>query len=153
MWPRSNLLPIRLPHVWALSRKGAEIAKYISRTGLNSGTSRVNDTFKASVARSVSIDGTIAVPENGNVTGRVTSVQPAQNNSRSGMIGVEFNQLSISGRTYAIDGMLTSLRADERKQIIEQEGQVSGKSSTSRTILFIGGGAGVGAAIGAIAGG
>ena len=122
-------------------------------TGLNSATSRVNDSFKASVARSVSIDGTIAVPENGSVTGRVTAVQPAQSNSRSGMIGVEFNQLSINGRTYAIDGMLTSLRAGERKQIIEQEGQVSGKSSTSRTILFIGGGAGVGAAIGAIAGG
>src|ERR1051325_3124634 len=122
-------------------------------TGLNSGTSRVNDTFKASIARSVSIDGAIAVPEHGNVTGRVTSVQPAQSNSRSGMIGVKFNQLSINGRTYAIDGMLTSLRADERKQIIEQEGQVNGKSSTSRTILFIGGGAGVGAAIGAIAGG
>src|SRR5438105_15199571 len=88
-------------------------------TGLNSGTSRVNDTFKASVARSVSIDGAIAVPENGSVTGRVTSVQPAQNNSRSGMIGVAFNQLSINGRTYKIDGMRTSLQADERKQIIE----------------------------------
>ena len=122
-------------------------------TGLNSGISRVNDTFKASVARSVSIDGAIAVPENGNVTGRVTSVQPAESNSRSGVIGVEFNQLSINGRMYAIEGMLTSLRADERKQIIDQESQVTGKSSTSRNILFIGGGAGVGAAIGAIAGG
>ena len=122
-------------------------------TGLNSGTSQVNDPFKASVARSVSIDGTIAVPENGNVTGRVTSVQPAQSNSRSGVIGVEFTQLSINGRTYVIEGMLTSLRADERKQIIDQESQVTGKSSTSRNILFIGGGAGAGAAIGAIAGG
>jgi peptidoglycan hydrolase-like protein with peptidoglycan-binding domain len=49
--------------------------------------------------------------------------------------------------------MLTSLRADERKQIIDVESRVVGKSSTPRSILFIGGGAGVGAAIGAIAGG
>src|SRR5437763_5145511 len=90
-------------------------------TGLNSGTSRLNDPFKASVARSVSIDGTIAVPENATIAGRVTSVQPAQSNSRSGVMGVEFNQLSINGRTYGIQGMLTSLRADERKQIIDQE--------------------------------
>src|ERR1051326_123603 len=67
-------------------------------TGLNSGTSRVNDTFKASVARSVSIDGAIAVPENSGVIGRVTSVQPAETSSRSGVIGVEFNQLSINGK-------------------------------------------------------
>jgi hypothetical protein len=69
------------------------------------------------------------------------------------VIGVEFNQLSIKGRSYSIEGTLTSLRADERKQIIDEESRVNGKSSTTRNILFIGGGAGVGAAIGAIAGG
>jgi hypothetical protein len=122
-------------------------------TGLNSGTSRVNDAFKASVARSVSIDGAIVIPEASSVTGRVTSVQPAESSSRSGVIGVEFNQFSINGRAYVIDGILTSLQADERKQIIDQESQVTGKSSTSRNVLFIGGGAGAGAAIGAIAGG
>jgi hypothetical protein len=64
-----------------------------------------------------------------------------------------FYQLSINGRSYAIEGALTSLQADERKQIIDEENRISGKSSTSRNILFIGGGAGAGAAIGAIAGG
>jgi len=80
-------------------------------------------------------------------------VQPAERSSRSGVIGVEFNQLSINGKAYPIEGTLTSLHADERKQIIDEESRVSGKSSTPRNILFIGGGAGVGAAIGAIAGG
>ncbi len=122
-------------------------------TGLNSATSRVDDTFKANVLRSVSLDGRVAVPENSTVDGRVTSVQPAERSSRSGVIGVEFTQLSINGRSYAIDGTLTSLRADERKQIIDAESRVKGKSSTPRNILFIGGGAGVGAVIGAIAGG
>jgi hypothetical protein len=43
-------------------------------TGLNSEGSRVDDTFKASVFRSVWIDGRVAVPENSNVDGRVTMV-------------------------------------------------------------------------------
>jgi len=122
-------------------------------TGLNSGDSQTNDMFKASVLRTVWIDGRIAVPENSTVAGRVTTVQPAERNSHSGVIGVEFNQISINGRPYVIVGTLTSLRADERKQIIDEESRVTGKSSTPRNILFIGGGAGVGAAIGAIAGG
>jgi hypothetical protein len=122
-------------------------------TSLSSASSRVNDAFKASVLRSLSLDGRIAVPEGSIVSGRVTTVQPAERSSHSGVIGVEFNQLSISGRAYAILGTLTSLRADERKQIIDEESRVTGKSSTQRNILFIGGGAGVGAAVGAIAGG
>ena len=122
-------------------------------TSLNSKSSRVNDAFKATVFRSVSLDGRIAVPEGSIVTGRVTTVQPAERSSQSGVIGVEFNQLSITGRTYPILGTLTSLDASERKQIIDEESRVTGGSSTKRNILFIGGGAGVGAAVGAIAGG
>jgi len=122
-------------------------------TGLNSESSRVDDAFKASVLRSVSIDGRVALPEKSNVDGRVTMVQPAERSSRSGVIGVEFNQITINGRSYSIEGTLTSLRADERKQIIDEESRIQGRSSTPRNILFIGGGAGVGAAIGAIAGG
>jgi len=122
-------------------------------SGLNSQESRVDETFKASVLRSVLIDGRVAIPEDSNVDGRVTMVQPAERGSHSGVIGVEFNRLSINGRSYSIEGTLTSLQADERKQIIDEESRVTGKSSTPRSILFIGGGAGVGAAIGAIAGG
>jgi hypothetical protein len=122
-------------------------------TGLNSQDSQLNDTFKASVLKTLSIDGRVAIPEGSQIDGRVTTVQPAERSSHSGVIGVEFNRLSINGRAYTIEGSLTSLRADERKQIIDEESRIQGKSSTSRNILFIGGGAGVGAVIGAIAGG
>jgi len=122
-------------------------------TGLNSESSRLDDTFKASVLRTVWIDGRAAVPEKSIIDGRVTMVQPAERSSRSGVIGVEFNQLTFNGRSYSIEGILTSLRADERKQIIDEESRIKGKSTTSRNIIFIGAGAGVGAAIGAITGG
>jgi hypothetical protein len=122
-------------------------------TSLSSASSRVNDAFKATVFTAVFLDGRVAVPADSIVTGRVTTVQPAERSSQSGLIGVEFNQLSIRGRAYPILGTLTSLDAAERKQIIDEESRVSGASSTNRTILFIGGGAGAGAAVGAIAGG
>jgi len=161
--------PIRFLHIFAvagalLSTPGIIAAQQVSipegtvielrmDTSLSSASSRVNDAFKASVFRSVSLDGRIAVPEGSIVSGRVTSVQPAERSSQSGVIGVEFSQLSIGGRSYPILGTLTSLRAEERKQIIDEESRVTGSSSTKRNILFIGGGAGVGAAVGAIAGG
>lgn len=123
-------------------------------TGLDSGVARVNDPFRATVVRSVWIDGKIAVVENSVVDGRVTVVEPAQRGSKSGVIGVEFTRLTIGTRAYAIEGVLTSLRADERRQIIDSEtNKVTGSSSTDRNIVFIGGGAGAGAVIGAVAGG
>jgi hypothetical protein len=63
--------------------------------GLYSNGSLINDTFKASVLRSVWIDGRVAVPEDSLIDGRVTVVQPAERGSHSGVIGVEFNKLSI----------------------------------------------------------
>jgi hypothetical protein len=122
-------------------------------TGLNSGSSRVNDALRATVTRSVWLDGNIAVPRDSKVDGRVSMVQPAMRGSKSGVIGVSFTQITIDGRRYSINGALTSLRSNERRQILDQEGTVQGGSSAGRNTVFIGGGAGAGAAIGAIAGG
>lgn len=119
---------------------------------LNSETSRVGDTFANTVLKSVWIDGVVAVPENSTVHGRVTSVTPARR-QEPGVLGVTFDRLTVNGRDYAIDGTLTSLDPEERRQIMSQEGRVQGGSTTKRDVVFIGGGAGTGAVIGAIAGG
>jgi peptidoglycan hydrolase-like protein with peptidoglycan-binding domain len=122
-----------------------------TEAALASDTSHPNDVFNSTVTKSLYIDGAIAVPENSTVRGRVTSVTPAARRE-PGIIGVAFDQITIDGRSYVIDGTLTSLDPKERKQIIEQEG-VKGGSTTKRDVVFIGGGAGAGAVVGAIAGG
>jgi hypothetical protein len=119
---------------------------------LNSETSRIGDTFANTVLKSVWIDGVVAVPENSTVHGRVTSVTPARR-QEPGVLGVTFDRLTVNGRDYTIDGTLTSLDPEERRQILAQEGRVQGGSTTKRDVVFIGGGAGTGAVIGAIAGG
>ncbi len=123
-----------------------------NEVALSSDTSRVGDTFTNTVTKSVYMDGAIAVPENSTVRARIMTVTPARR-QEPGILGVVFDQMTVNGRTYAIDGTLTSVDPTEREQILEQEGKLQGGSSTKRDVVFIGGGAGAGAVVGAIAGG
>jgi hypothetical protein len=56
------------------------------------------------------------------------------------------------GRSLPLDGVLTSVDPRERKKI-DQEGNVVGGSTASRTAILVGGGAATGAVVGAVAGG
>jgi len=69
-----------------------------------------------------------------------------------GNITVAFDSLTLpAGRTYAINGSLTTLQADQVNA--DNEGTVKGTSNRKRDAVFIGGGAVTGAIIGGIAGG
>ena len=122
--------------------------------GLSSERSRAGDRFRATVSSAVVIDGETAIPAGAIVEGHVTSVEPARRPSRSGTIAVEFDRIVFADNSSVpIVGQLTSLDAEERGRLEDDEGEVTGESTTRRSVVFIGGGAGVGAAIGAIAGG
>jgi hypothetical protein len=122
-------------------------------THLNSKSSQVGDPFTATVKDAVVVNDTVAIPAGSKIEGHVTVVEPARRLSRSGTIAVEFDRLILpNGRSYRIYGELTSLDPDERKKI-DEESRVSGGSTRKRTIVFIGGGAGVGAVIGVLSGG
>ena len=120
---------------------------------LNSGSSRVGDTFTTTVVDPVySGNGIELVPSGSIIHGRVTAVQKARKDGNPGSITVGFYSLKLpNGRHAAMNGSLTDL--DSGKTTSDNEGTASAKKTSHRNVKFIGGGAGGGALIGALAGG
>jgi hypothetical protein len=129
------------------------IVKLSMDSSLTSQNAQVGDPFTATVIEEVRNSREVVIPNGSKIKGRVSSVTPAQRSSRSGTLSIEFEQIVFpNGQALQVEGQLTSLNEDERRQI-DEEGRVSGDSSLKRNVIFIGGGAGGGAIIGAIAGG
>jgi hypothetical protein len=119
---------------------------------ISSGNARVGDRFTTTVVDPVYSRGVEVIPAGSVVTGRVASVERASRKSKAGTLGVSFISLQLpSGMTRTINGSLTDSGGESVNS--DDEGQVSGRSSTKRNVVFIGGGAATGALIGAIAGG
>ena len=118
---------------------------------LNSKTARVGDRFTTTVTEPAYAGGVEVIPVGSKIAGRVSSVQRAGRRT-PGSITVSFYSVQLpSGKSYAINGSLSSLEADDVNA--DNEGTVEGKSNRKRDAVFIGGGATTGAIIGAIAGG
>lgn len=133
--------------------KAGTILKLSMDTYLTSRTAEIGDPFTASVFEDLRIGNEVVIPRGAKIEGKVSSVKPAERKSKSGTLGIDFDRLRLAnGQAINIEGQLTSLDAAEKRQI-DEEGRVSGGSSSKRNVVFIGGGAAGGAAIGAIAGG
>jgi hypothetical protein len=119
---------------------------------LNSKTARIGDRFSTNVTEPVyAAGGAQAIPVGSRIWGRVSSVRPAGRRTPGNII-VSFTSVQLpNGRTYPINGSLTTLEADDVNS--DNEGTVRGRGNRKRDAVFIGGGAAGGALIGAIAGG
>jgi hypothetical protein len=119
---------------------------------ISSGNARIGDRFRTTVVDPVYSGGREVIPAGSTITGRVTSVKRAERKSKAGTLGVDFVSLQLpNGTARAISGSLTDVTGQNSNY--DNEGRVSGRSSTKRNVVFIGGGAATGALIGAIAGG
>lgn len=121
---------------------------------LSSAGSRASDRFRAHVVSPV-IDGANKTLINVGtvVEGHVSTVSKAKWRHRSGILAIEFDNLRRpNGTPVPVKAALTSANADDRKRL-DEEGNVKAGSSIKRDIVFIGGGAGAGAAIGVFTGG
>jgi hypothetical protein len=119
---------------------------------VSSETARVGDRFTTTVVDPVYAGGVEVIPAGSIIGGQVTQVKRAQRRSKAGILGVSFNSLRLpNGTARTINGSLTS--GSSETATYDNEGQMTGRSSRNRNIVFIGGGAVTGALIGAIAGG
>jgi len=106
--------------------------------GLNSKTSTEGESFSASLDKAVEVAGKTIIPKGADVTGRVTKVVPSGRLKQRAELWVTLTSVKVGAKTYDIATSTTGVK----------EG-----SKATRDVLFIGGGAGGGAAIGAAAGG
>lgn len=121
---------------------------------LSSETARAGDRFKTTVVTPVYAGGIEVVPAGSVVEGRVVSATPARSRGREGQIAVAFDALLLpDGTRHPIDGVMTELQ-DEKGGAVDEENHITGRSSETQQIIFVGGG-GVGGAVlgGAIGGG
>jgi hypothetical protein len=119
---------------------------------ISSESARIGDRFTTTTMIPIYVAGVEIIPAGSSITGRVTNVKRAQRRSEAGWLQVAFVSLQLpNGTTRAINGSLTSL--SNETATFDEEGQVTGRGSTKRNVVFVGGGATAGALIGAIAGG
>ena len=129
-----------------------EIIRVRMNQTLSSATARVGDTFTTTVVDPVYVTGVEVIPAGSIINGRVAVVTRAARKGKAGTLGVNFISLKLpNGMSRALNGSLTN--ASGETTTYDNEGGVTGGSSTKRNIVFIGGGAAAGALIGAIAGG
>jgi peptidoglycan hydrolase-like protein with peptidoglycan-binding domain len=112
-----------------------------TEAGLNSSAVQVGQTFNTLISEPVTVEGYSLLPAGTRIQGQVSVVRPATSQN-SGIIGIEFNQLTLpNGRAVTIDGKLTSTDPAERRQI---------ETQADPRVVLVGGRRGVGAAIAGI---
>jgi len=139
------------PHT-ARVAEGTKI-RFTINQGLSSKTAREGDDFSGVVSQSVRQGDQVVIPEGSVIRGRVSHVQRPGRVKGRGELGLRFDELELpNGQTYDLSASLTSLDETE-KESVDEEGQVKSQGTKTRDAATIGGGAGIGAIIGAIAGG
>lgn len=107
-------------------------------SGVSSATASAGDTFEATFAEPWSVDGKVVADRGDKVRGRVASVEKSGKVKGKASLALELTQVTAGGKAHKIDTQpFTAVAQDNR----------------DRDAGIIAGGAGLGAVIGAIAGG
>jgi hypothetical protein len=106
--------------------------------GLSSQNAQPNQVFHGSLAGDLVADGMVAVPHGATVTGRVVDAKDAAHFSGSSLLSIELTQISTRSRQIPVV-----------TEAYSKQGAARGKNTAIKT----GGGAALGAIIGALAGG
>ncbi len=107
--------------------------------GVDSESNKVGDEFRASLEEDLLVDGRVAAWKGSEVRGQLAQVEEAGRITGRSELTLKLTDIEVNGRLYPLAA--------------GGETQVEGKSRSKDSALKIGGGAALGAVIGAIAGG
>lgn len=133
--PRKN--EATLPAVAVVIPAGTVLTVRLGEA-LGSKTSQVGQTFTATLADAVEVDGKTVIPAGANASGTVVDAKPLGRFKGAASLQVKLTSININGADQAI----------ETSSVMRTE-----KGKGKRTAGMIGGGAGLGALIGGLAGG
>ena len=153
--PRSSYIALAAPLVLALGLAGATLAARSAKLKLEtvpqggiidvkldqtlaSNRNRPGDTFEASVARPVEVDGKVVIPEGTRVTGRVVYAHRSGRLKGVAQLQLTLDSLVMNRTSYELQTNTIGRHGGNHKK---------------RNLALIGGGGGGGAVIGAIAAG
>ena len=141
------------PTVTYYSVKANKVIRVRMDETITSKTAKRGDTFSVTVREPVySSSGLVLVPVGSTINASVTAVKKAVRDGEPGMIDVQFTGIALpNGRKIRFNGSLTSLDEGDTKS--DSEGTAKVTKTRRRSVKFIGGGAGGGVLIGALAGG
>lgn len=130
--------PVQKPNPHPLVVPAGTILTVRLETPLSSKASQSGQSFSATLAQPVSVEGTNAIPAGAPATGTVVAAKAKGKFKGEGQLDLALTSIVVKGRTYPI-----------RTQVLENRAKGKGK----RTAVTTGGGAAGGALIGGIAGG
>jgi len=109
---------------------------------LSSRTTKVGDTFTASVVEDVKdAQGRVVIPAGSTVHGAVTGVKPAPNPNTPGTLTLALNSVTVNGSSYPLEARIDSLETARQ-----------GRGVTTGDAAKVGAGAAAGAILGRIIG-
>ena len=122
-------------------------------TTLSTKSARVGDRFSATLREPIYVNGKEAIPYGSRIDGRVSEVQRPGHTHGVGKLDVVFEKIQLpNGYTETIVASLAGAETSDKTKV-DKEGTISGPSSRKRDAAEVAGAGGVGAGIGAIAGG
>ena len=142
-FPVLSLILLFIVDVSSLAQKPADIppgttVKIRMIDSLNSGKAQTGDTFHATLEEPIMVEGKEVYPKGADVTGRLAEVKPSGRLSEPG-------ELHLALATIASGNRASSVQSEPLV--------IKGESHTKSNATKIGGGAALGAIIGAVAGG
>jgi hypothetical protein len=97
----------------------------VATSAFDSDHARRGDTFTATVPRGLWVEDQLVVPAGTTVTGEIKSVRSRGEGWASAAVGLKFESIELGGRIHDIEGVLVSLKADDRKRILDQQGKIA----------------------------